>query len=220
MARPQLVSPCKGCRGYALGGDDEQEGAQHHRKRGDDALVLAPMLHRSEMTRSERDHEARRSQFPTHQHPPSCPVFWFSDPWGSRSSSKLLAQDGAGTFPKSHRNNATTSDNSKYRDSLVLCISVHVLAIRSIPWPQPASHLAPTARFLKLFHFNGKVVANLSETCRNRPKRRKPEHLRRMRKRKPVPRSDLDFGSPTDPATSVELPRMLLLAIVLVGPRT
>ena len=46
MARPQLVSPCKGCRGYALGGDDEQEGAQHNRKSGDDALDLAPMLHR------------------------------------------------------------------------------------------------------------------------------------------------------------------------------
>jgi len=35
MTRPHHVCPNKGCRGYALGGDDEQEGAQHHRKRGD-----------------------------------------------------------------------------------------------------------------------------------------------------------------------------------------
>ena len=34
MTRPQHARPVKGCRGYALGGDDEQEGAQHHRKRG------------------------------------------------------------------------------------------------------------------------------------------------------------------------------------------
>ena len=124
-------------------------------------------------------------------------------------------------MPDVQRQSLTTSDNSKYRDSLVLCISVRVLAIRSNPWPQPASHLAPTARFLKLFHFMEKSLQTCRKlVCRSRPKRRKPEHLRRMRKRKPVPRSDLDFGSPTDPATSVELPRMLLLAIVLVGPRT
>jgi hypothetical protein len=35
MTRLQHVCPDKGCRSYALGGDDEQEGAQHHRKRGD-----------------------------------------------------------------------------------------------------------------------------------------------------------------------------------------
>jgi hypothetical protein len=38
MSRPPHVCPNKGCRGYALGSDDEQEGAQHHRRRGDDAL--------------------------------------------------------------------------------------------------------------------------------------------------------------------------------------
>jgi hypothetical protein len=40
MTRAQHVCSNKGCRGYALGGDDEQEGAQRHRRRGDDALVL------------------------------------------------------------------------------------------------------------------------------------------------------------------------------------
>ena len=54
MGRPQHVCPNKGCRGYALGSDDEQEGAQHHRRRGDDAhdvlktpdrpLTVAPPL--------------------------------------------------------------------------------------------------------------------------------------------------------------------------------
>ena len=44
MTRPQHVCPNKGCRGYALGSDDEQEGAQRHRKRGDDALVLLQRL--------------------------------------------------------------------------------------------------------------------------------------------------------------------------------
>jgi hypothetical protein len=38
MTCPQHVSPNKGCRAYALGSDDEQDGAQHHRRRGDDAL--------------------------------------------------------------------------------------------------------------------------------------------------------------------------------------
>ena len=65
-------------------------------------------------------------------------------------------------MPDVQRQSLTTSDNSKYRDSLVLCISVRVLAIRSNPWPQPASHLAPTARFLKLFHFMEKSL----QTCR------------------------------------------------------
>ena len=41
MTRPQHACPVKGCRGYALGGDDEQEGAQHHRKRGDNVLQMA-----------------------------------------------------------------------------------------------------------------------------------------------------------------------------------
>jgi hypothetical protein len=41
MTRPQHVCPNKGCRGYALGSDDEQEGAQHHRRRSDEALVVA-----------------------------------------------------------------------------------------------------------------------------------------------------------------------------------
>ena len=40
MARPPHICPNKGCSCYALGGDDEQEGAQRHRRRGDDALVL------------------------------------------------------------------------------------------------------------------------------------------------------------------------------------
>jgi len=40
MSRPPHVCPNKGCRGYALGSDDEQEGAQHHRRRGDDAQEL------------------------------------------------------------------------------------------------------------------------------------------------------------------------------------
>ena len=44
MTRPQHVCPNKGCRGYALGSDDEQEGAQRHRKRGDAALVLLQRL--------------------------------------------------------------------------------------------------------------------------------------------------------------------------------
>jgi hypothetical protein len=47
MTRPPHVCPNKGCRGYALGSDDEQEGAQHHRRRGDEALVGAPKLLRS-----------------------------------------------------------------------------------------------------------------------------------------------------------------------------
>jgi len=47
MGRPQHVCPNKGCRGYALGSDDEQEGAQHHRRRGDEALVVAPKHLRS-----------------------------------------------------------------------------------------------------------------------------------------------------------------------------
>jgi hypothetical protein len=43
MTRPQHACPVKGCRGYALGGDDEQEGAQHHRKRGDNVLQKAAL---------------------------------------------------------------------------------------------------------------------------------------------------------------------------------
>jgi len=39
MSRPPHVCPNKGCRGYALGSDDEKEGAQHHRRNGGDGAL-------------------------------------------------------------------------------------------------------------------------------------------------------------------------------------
>ena len=58
----------------------------------------------------------------------------------------------------------------------------------------------PNCSFSEIISFQWKsrckLVGNLSEPSET-DLPRKPEHFRRMRKRKPVPRSDLDFGSPT-----------------------
>jgi len=60
MTRPQHACPVKGCRGYALGGDDEQEGAQHHRKRGDNVLLGCRLARNTPHPRGEARPEFRK----------------------------------------------------------------------------------------------------------------------------------------------------------------